>query len=272
MSEQKINVKNTYVATVKSDIVDKALSFYTNNKSSDIFVEDSIFPSIADADGFNLNTAINNAEIANDENKDVQNIVVPSELTNIDTVAENFVVEKPQVNNVETTNSTANQVNADSIMDNSSVSYDIPNLSVLEPIPNAPSTPVAPQPIPNPVDTPINPIPIDDNHSNVETMVNESIVQPARFDASHETNLLDALGENNNKNNIGNISVTPENLSIVREFGVDEPIVNSQESVSNASTGGFVNSKILLFVVIILFLASCVFLGYEIYNYFILTK
>lgn len=267
MSEQKINVKNTYVATVKKDVADSALSFYAASKENDIFVETAVFPSNPEPLGeVNFNEVVSTSDANN------QNVVnVPKELK-IEEIPSMPTVENIPVNDA------VSEINNSPAMVQSEVVEpltDIPNLNVLEPIPNVPSEPVNPQPIPNPVNIPpSNPTPFNDNFENIDRMVNEATIpspQPVKFDASHETNLLNALGENNNgQSTRGNINVTPENLNLVREFGVDEPIVNNPQPAAN--TGGFVNSKILLVIVIILFLASCMFLGYELYNYFILSK
>ena len=104
--------------------------------------------------------------------------------------------------------------------------------------------------------------------------------QPLVFNASGETNLNAALGE------VANSTAIPvENIQPVREFGVDAPV--SQPTVqqpvttpepqvvsTNVNTGkaGFVNHKFFMVVAIAFFLASCIFLGYEVYNYFQLVK
>lgn len=279
MSIQKINVKNTYVATVKSDVANRAVSFYVNNNEKEnIFSETSVFPEVGNFNNsseplkdINLNEVIS-------ENKE---ITIPEELN---------VNNNPSVSSNEIVN------NSEEVTVNvpSNTIQDIPNLNVLEanvepnqpvnpmPMPNIPETVIHPEPIPNPVDVKVEPTPAVDNFTNIEQMVNQATVnnsvtngsEPVRFDASHETNLLGALGDDSGQKSIGNINVTPDNLNVVREFGVDEPIVNNPNVATtiNSTSGGFVNSKVLLVVVVLLFLASCVFLGYEIYNYFILSK
>lgn len=115
--------------------------------------------------------------------------------------------------------------------------------------------------------------------SVAEPVVTE--VQPLVFNASSETNLNAALGE------VANSTAIPvENIQPVREFGVDAPIaqpsvqpsvITPQPAVmndNNVNTGkaGFANSKFFMVVAIAFFLASCIFLGYEVYNYFQLVK
>ena len=78
MSIQKINVKNTYVATVKSDVANRAVSFYVNNNEKEnIFSETSVFPEVGNFNNsseplkdINLNEVIS-------ENKE---ITIPEEL------------------------------------------------------------------------------------------------------------------------------------------------------------------------------------------------
>lgn len=276
MSEQKINVKNTYVATVKNDVVEKALSFYAKGKE-DFFVESSVFPSVSNTrvDNDQLNIPVENNETPN--NGPI--VEIPRELNLDNTITIPIVEEtktaEPVVSdsavNISNSELVDNSIKEDSTQSVSSASLQgIPNLSVLEPIPNVPATPVQPQPIPNPEPTPVSASPINDTFTNIDNMINVASSQPVRFDASHETNLLNTLGDSDGQSKIGNINVTPENLNSVREFGVDQPAINNVP-VQNGS-GGFVNNKIVLVIVILLFLASCVFLGYEIYNYFVLSK
>lgn len=124
-----------------------------------------------------------------------------------------------------------------------------------------------------------------------EPMIESNVVeqQPLVFNASKEVNLNAALGEVANT-----ASIPVENISPVKEFGVDEPIMvvpptpvevasepvaqpNVAASVAPAQAptsdkAGFANSKFFMLVAVAFFLASCVFLGYEVFNYFQLTK
>lgn len=96
-----------------------------------------------------------------------------------------------------------------------------------------------------------------------------------------------ALGEVANSN-----TIPVENIQPIREFGVDEPINNQplvtpilqpevapivQPEISSqpkvlTKKSGFANNKFFMLIAIAFFLASCVFLGYEVFNYFQLTK
>lgn len=99
------------------------------------------------------------------------------------------------------------------------------------------------------------------------------------LDASNETNLNNALGEVSDT-----IPVT--NIEAIKEFGVDDnapgqetqgikpmvqPDVNN-EPVVLTKKAGFANSKFFVFMALSFFLASCIFLGYEVFNYFRIVK
>lgn len=311
MEEQKINVKSTYVATVKKDVAGNALNFYANEKKGEDLAN-NIFPDtpISEAAGPAVSAPIEPTpevvvpEIPSPEvtipepvieSKPEETIVLPQELKVENSAPVEVPVSAP---------APAEVVNPEPVAQPEPLPG-IPNLNVLEPeipasvtpepiapepvstpvveqtvnpipMPSAPPTP-EPAPIPNPVPEPVNPTPVNDTFASIDNMVNQVSQQvnenPIRFDASHETNLLGALNENANQPNMGNIPVTPENLNVVREFGVDEPIVADQNGVPvNKPAMGFINSKILLVLVIVFFLASCVFLGYEIYRYVTLPK
>jgi len=123
--------------------------------------------------------------------------------------------------------------------------------------------------------TPIIPTPVV-----TETLVNTTNVeaQPLVFNAAKETNLNAALGE------VASSSTIPvENITVVREFGEEAPVAQKVEQPvvaqmvqSNSAVdpkvvenkGGFANSKFFMVVAIAFFMASCVFLGYEVYKYF----
>ena len=122
--------------------------------------------------------------------------------------------------------------------------------------------------------TPVVPEPIPDAFS-----------QPLVFNASKETNLNAALGEVADATNIPVESIQP-----VKEFGVDDPVkqpvaqptpavapveqpaVVQSEAKVLTKKAGFANSKFFMVVAVAFFLASCIFLGYEVFNYFQLIK
>ena len=75
--------------------------------------------------------------------------------------------------------------------------------------------------------------------------------------------------------------VAVPDIEPIREFGVDAPVagtvpapaaetapVQSVEGPVLTKKAGFANSKFFMVVAITFFLASCVFLGYEVFRYF----
>ncbi len=158
----------------------------------------------------------------------------------------------------------------------------IPAPVVSEPIASVVETPTVVQPVSAQIaETPQVIPPVAEPATVVETSN-----QPLVFNAAKETNLNAALGE------VANSTTIPvENIEPIREFGVESPVVQStpvqptapvnQTVEATSSTvaetpsspkSGFANSKFFMVVAIAFFLASCVFLGYEVYNYFQLVK
>ncbi len=181
---------------------------------------------------------------------------------------------------------------------------DIPAGIITEPVQTA--TPVAPAPVvPEPVQsvvapvlpavepTPIQPV------SVAAPVVPEPVVQtppvvaqpavatpvtpePAKLvlDASKESNLKASLGE------ISKESIPVSDINSIKEFGVDEPVSSAPTTTiapmvqPEASTqpnvltkkAGFANSKFFMFVAVGFFVASCIFLGYEAFNYYQIVK
>ena len=106
---------------------------------------------------------------------------------------------------------------------------------------------------------------------------------PLVFNATKETNLNAALGE------VASSATIPvENIQPIREFGVETPVTQpasvatpivptpqpAAQSVPNDTTAkaGFARGKFFMVVAIAFFVASCIFLGYEVFHYFQLTK
>lgn len=101
---------------------------------------------------------------------------------------------------------------------------------------------------------------------------------PLVFDATGESNLNKALGEASSES-----AIPVEEIQPVREFGVDAPVVAPQEEIAtNVQTSeqvpnmptkaGFANNKFFMVIAVAFFMASCVFLGYEVFNYFQIVK
>jgi hypothetical protein len=178
-----------------------------------------------------------------------------------------------------------------------------PTPVVVEPVAVQPTpiqvvpTEVTPAPVvvePITVAAPVQPIPVVAETPVTEPTVVQPIPEPASvvtpdpnqplvFNASKETNLNAALGE------VASTTTIPvENIQPVRDFGVDTP-VQSTPVVTPAvapmqqpevpvqgpvltKKAGFADSKFFMVVAVAFFLASCVFLGYEVFSYFQLTK
>ena len=84
------------------------------------------------------------------------------------------------------------------------------------------------------------------------------------FDGSNETNLTGVFNATNEQPKVAVETITP-----IREFGQDVPVVDNVEpNMSNNSGSGFANNNFLVIIAIMFFLASCVFLGYEVFRYF----
>lgn len=150
----------------------------------------------------------------------------------------------------------------------SSVKEPEPILPVSEQVNSIPSP--IPSPMPTPVITPSVP-------EKSEVNNNELV-----FDASKEVNLNEALGE------ISSDKVVVSNdISSIREFGQDAPVVNNTpQVVSNSSDeminndvkilsrkrAGFANKKFFVVIAILFFVSACVFMGYEAFRYFQAVK
>lgn len=90
------------------------------------------------------------------------------------------------------------------------------------------------------------------------------------FDASKESNLNDAFNEIATDR-----IVTVESVKPIREFGVEEDL--SIKNVEPAPLvrkrkAGFANNKFFMVIAITIFFGACVFLGYEAFRFFQLTK
>ena len=181
----------------------------------------------------------------------------------------------------------------ESVLD-ASVDAPAPEIPVPEAVPAAPvEEPVLPEPAPV-VDAPAPEIPVPEvaPAAPVEPVLPEPtpvVDAPATpdqngmfFDASHESNLNAALSE------ASNTAIPVNDVEAVREFGVDAPVPGSIPTVAqpqpavpeapvNTESGpvltrtagaGFANNKFFMVIAIAFFLASCVFLGYEVFRYF----
>ena len=273
--EQKIKVRKTYVTTVKKEVSRVAEKYYdiVVVKEEPKVVED-IFPTVTPVvDAVVSGPVIEPAPV-------VQPVVVESPVLTVPVVetpkveqqvttpvspvvevVTPIVSEQPVIPVVEP--ATVPQPSVSVSAPVSEVTVSVPNTTVVQPTPVvAATTAVIPEPVPT---------------------VLPSEPQPLVFDASKETNLNAALGE------VASAETIPvENIAPVREFGVDAPTqttVNPQPAVAPVvqpetvvapkkltKKAGFANSKFFMLVAIAFFLASCIFLGYEVFNYFQITK
>lgn len=272
--EQRINVTKTYITTVKKEVIRVVEKYYDIQFSVEQPKEiEDIFPSVTPV-----------VEPVKE--------VVPVEVTPV-VEPQPVVVETPVV-----ATPTVEVPKVEPILPVQNIEPQIlpSEVPVMEPVKE-----VAPVEVTPVVETPVVPTvlePITEAMPESVVVEQPAVVsptpmpvveesQPLVFNASKETNLNAALGE------VANTATIPvENIEPVREFGVDapiqQPVVNEQPVVQNDTTtdaatsgtvsgnvtkkAGFANSKFFMVVAIAFFLASCVFLGYEVFNYFQLTK
>jgi len=276
--EQKIEVRKTYVTTVKKEVSRVAEKYYDVIVKEEPKVVEDIFPTITPV-----------TEVIQEEVKPVE-VVTSEPIVSPAPVVQTPVVESPvlstpivEVPKVET----QVVIPATPVVAVESV----PPVVTAQPVTPVVETVPVSQPVVNAAasisvqETPVvQPVPVVAAQPTV--VVPEPVVLPSEpqtliFDASKETNLNAALGE------VASAETIPvENIATIREFGVEAPVqtvVNPQPVVapvvSPANTGnsgtnkaGFANSKFFMLVAIAFFLASCIFLGYEVFNYFQLTK
>lgn len=142
----------------------------------------------------------------------------------------------------------------------------LPEAPAVEAAPVVPETPVVPE---APV---VEPTPVAEAAPAAPVAAESNAVV---FDASTESNLNAALHEASDSATIPVQDVEP-----IREFGVDAPVAGTapvqtplpeQTVVQPDGAGnkaGFANNKFFMVIAIAFFLASCVFLGYEVFRYF----
>lgn len=270
--EQRFNVQKTYITTVKKEVT-KVSETYYDVVASDISTEvNDIFPSVSPV-------------VPEVKSEPVTSTVVA---TPVETL--------PKV---------------EVVMPSVSVAQPEPVGVVVEPITvSTQPEPVVSQPVESPVVAPVAPVLPEVNTVPTEVVTEPVVVQPTPvqvtpvvaepvittesspeliFNAAKEVNLNAALGE------VANSTTIPvENIEPVREFGVEEPLkqeVPAQPAVVVAPVGtdnatgnvggvspvvtkkaGFANNKFFMVIAITFFLASCIFLGYEVFNYFQLVK
>lgn len=264
--EQNINVGKTYITTVKRSVTKVGNNFYNvefNNTQpafESIFenssLNDNVFPELE-----TINESVSNSQ------SEVQQII--PEINNVETVANSIISDSTvtvpeEVPMVQSVDSTIPQtpVSNESFVSQSVTSNQNPQVEVpffgSEAVTSSVSqqenviSEVNVQPIPNYVDP-----------TSTEPVNNDKIV----FDGSKETNLNVVLGEVSKDNIVQAADVAP-----IREFGQDDVSSTTSNNVSipmeTNDKAGFASNKFLMVVAITFFLAACVFLGYEVFNYF----
>lgn len=304
--EQNINVQKTYITTVKKAVTKVSEDFYKiESNGIDVGSQmDNIFPNFgvpSEKEVAPLPDIVPNLVETNKE----ETINTISEPQKIDSTIPNIinpVVENtPSTINNDLSNETSISQNIVSPVVNdikietvptmeSSVehSQDLPHAVSPEPVPVIQSPVLEPQILPSSI--PSSPIPssepvIDKVENPTSTFNFTPPVSDNKivFDGSKESNLNEALGEVSTDKILATDNVEP-----IREFGVDDvketSLPNSAPSVdtlsvpdvqsSNISStiAGFANNKFFMVIAILFFVSACVFLGYEAFRYFQLTK
>lgn len=279
--EQRINVQKTYITTVKKEVTRVTEKYYdveVKVEQSKIF--EDIFPIVTPVvenvqEENRPELTIPGVEKVDNINEEISVIepIIPEPVLSTPVVE---VINKENVSNVNDVEQTIPVIEP-VVVPNNETSVSIP--TVVEPITVA-------EPLMNVEEKKEEVLPISQPESVIEPVVTSPAVaepakveaQPLIFNASKETNLNAALGEV-----ASSASIPVENIEPIREFGVDtvsndsvnvEPVIEEsvQSKVEVVRKGGFANSKFFIVVAVVFFLASCVFLGYEVFNYFQLTK
>lgn len=304
--EQNINVQKTYITTVKKAVTKVSEDFYKiESNSIDVGSQmDNIFsdfgvpseeevaplpdivPNVVEP---NKEETINTIPEPQMIDSTIPNIINPvventpstinNDLSNETLIPQNIV--SPVVNDIkiETVPTVKSSVEH---------SQDLPHAVSPEPVPVIQSPVLEPQILPSSI--PSSPIPssepVIDKVANPASTFN--FTPPVSdnkivFDGSKESNLNEALGEVSTDKILATDNVEP-----IREFGVDDvketslpnsaPSVDTvsvpdvQSSNTSSTIAGFANNKFFMVIAILFFVAACVFLGYEAFRYFQLTK
>lgn len=314
--EQNINVQKTYITTVKKAVTKVATDFYdfqqpvkneepiadifpifnTNEQEKNVLEKPEVnsineIPKVEEKQNNEYNFVPPVIESPKIEPVESIPNVLPSENTqeNVLPKVENNTLEvkipeivAPVVNKVE------------SIEEPKEVKLDTPVLSIekaVEPTSVIPNT-LQPENVSS-VKEPETILPVSESINSIPSPVSTPVVTPSVpeksevnnelvFDASKEVNLNEALGE------ISSDKVVVSNdISSIREFGQDAPVINNTpQVVSNSSDeivnndvkilsrkrAGFANKKFFVVIAILFFVSACVFMGYEAFRYFQAVK
>lgn len=282
--EQNINVRKTYITTVKKSVSKVAKDFYDvdfSQKEKEETVADIkpifVVPNISEPkEEVKPEAGPVNTMPIKDIKLDIPNILEPvtsNTSPSVMPVNDEVKLEVPSIDKAVV----------------SEKAKEIPKIvpilpTPLQPLPKKEEVPVMPTPvIPEPVVPEIKPIinppyPTETPKPSVELPKEDDKLV---FDGSKETNLNEALEETDV------LKVVPvEDVKPIREFGVDEvkqtnlttPVEEDKKietvntSKSTLKNGGFANNKFFTVIVITFFLAACIFLGYEAFRYFQAVK
>lgn len=238
--EQNINVGKTYITTVKKNVTKVCDDFYDVPSVSPANQESTFFDTVKD-DIFDNNTSNPVPEPMPELNPEPAEPAVVEPVLPVPPVPETPVIPP------------------------------VPPVSEVPPVPSVPAEPVQSAPVvPEPVVAPI-----------FDTTTTTPAPAPAPsdlvFDGSKETNLNQALGEVSTEKTVAVDDVAP-----LRDFGQSDvlpapqevpPVVNPEPAPEvPGNSGGFANKKFFMVIAILFFVAACVFLGYEAFMYFQLTK
>jgi len=287
--EQNINVSKTYVSTVKKSVAKVSNDFYKIDfgKNADLDATNVFEPLSTDE---LKKIEISMPEIGTDDTKGVledkkeeeiieqgAELELPKQL--LDSAPAVAEVKEPEINFIPLTNKPGD----DKPMMSAVAEAKEPEINFI-PLTNKPGddkpmmSAVAEAKEPEINFIPLTNKPGDDKPMEVVQLnpesVNPSGEQKLFFDGSSESNLNKALDEVSDEK----VMMTPQDgVASLREFGMDKPAsVQSQES-NNLETEkaktltrskGFANNKFFMVVAIAFFIAACIFLGYEAFQYF----
>jgi len=253
--EQSINVQKTYIATVKKTVTKVSMDYY-NIKVEPIVSEINSVVS----EPVNIFPIEDDKPVSVEPSVSVKEEVVP--------VVENVEVKIPS-QEVLQSNFSVEPVSSVSEL---KIEPIIP--TVLEPVPEVVEEKVSI--VSEPANSAVI-LPTEDNKNLLDLDTQKPSVEEKKvggnklvFDASKESNLNSVLGEISYDN-----AIPVENVEPVREFGVEDSEVNvSSEPVNltSKSKAGFANNKFFMVIAIGFFVAACIFLGYEAFRFFKLSK
>ena len=296
--EQNINVPKTYITTVKKEVT-KVVEDYYDVVTEEEKIENVLSAAPVIESAPEIVEPITNVETANVApvvTEPVATIPTPVETPVVAQVLPEAPVVAPVTPLVVETPVVAQPIptvvvaQPTQVVTPAPVAPSVPEQVVMPAAPVIPEAPVVVPATPLVVETPVVAQPTPTVAVAQPTqVVPESIVNTPQtnesqlvFNASKETNLNAALGEVANSN-----AIPVENINVVREFGEEVPVVQtptqpgiapmvqSQSAVEPkvlVKKAGFANSKFFMVIAIAFFMASCIFLGYEVFNYFQLTK